>query len=185
MPVQTSSDTEAAFERRSQLVREAFDEFHLPLLYFVMGMTRHKQDAENILQELWRWVMQHLPDEKLKYKGLLYTKARNLTKDYFRDNKRKPEVGAEELAEWHMPKQAREAYTSNEEQNMKDSFFEPFDGVLTDRQENAFWAHARHGMTYKEISDSMDISVSTAGSYVAIARQKLAEQINQGAYHDR
>ena len=185
MPTQLSRNTNTDFERRSQLIREAFDEFHVPLLYFVMGLTQNKNTAEDILQELWKWVIAHLPEEKIKYKGLLYMKARNLTTDHFRRNKRTPEANAEMLEEWHMPKQSRDAYTSEEEQSMKVSFFERFDGVLTDRQADVFWAHARYGMIYQEIADVFQISVSTVGSDIAIAREKLAEKINKGAYHDR
>jgi len=176
--------TETDRGRRTELLTRAAHSHHTALVRYVYGMTMHMQDAENIVQDLWRHAFIYFPDFKISEPGFLFDKARKLVIDHFRAASRKPVIGAEELTEKYVAKQSRDAYTRAEELSLKASFFEQFPGLeLKESQRNVLWLHARYGFTYKEISEQTGISVSTIGDWIALGRKKIAEHLNGGKTH--
>lgn len=180
MPVQTTNQPETVTDRRAQLLTEAAREFTPSLLHYVHGMTGQWQDAENIVQELWRYVLIYFPEHNIKCKGVLFDKARRLVIDHYRSSQRKPVMRAEELDDHHMAKMSREAFSSAEEERLKESFFAEYPGIkLSDKQKLVLWLHARYGFTYQEISQMAGLSVSTIGDWIAVARDRIATYITE------
>jgi len=180
MPNQIENQPEAVIERRAQLVSEAAEEHHVSLLHYVHGMTRQWQDAENIVQELWRYVLVYFPEHNIKRRGTLFDKARKLVIDHYRASQRKPAMGADELDEHHMDKQSRDVTGEAEEMRLKENFFAEYPNLeLSDDQKHVLWLHARYGYTYREIHSMTGQSVSTVGDWIALGRKRLAAAINE------
>lgn len=171
----------ASFEDRVELVTEAVDLYQTYLLHYVNRMTNQWQDAENIVQELWKFVIIYFKDDQIKQLPLLRRKAYQLFIDHYRASKRKPMVVTDELPEKPSPKSAQEAYTDAEELRLKKVFFEQYPGIdLSDQQKNALWLHARYGFTHKEIADKTGIASSTVGDWIKLARKRIAEYLSTG-----
>jgi len=181
MPIRNDTQQKTITDQRARLVSEAAKEHHVTLLHYVHGMTRQWQDAENIVQDLWRYVLLHFAEHNIKRRGVLFDKARKLVIDHYRAIQRKPAMGAEELDDFHMAKQSQELYAEEEDSRLKEHFFSEYPGLqLTDIQKEILWLHARYGFTYKEIKERTGHSISTIGDWIALGRRKLAEEINKG-----
>ena len=180
MPVQIENQPQSVTDRRAQLLTESAREHHVSILHYVHGMTKQWQDAENIVQELWRYVLIYFPEHNIKRRGVLFDKARKLVIDHYRTTERKPAMGAAELEDHHMAKQSREAHSTAEEARLKNSFFAEYpDLPLTDSQKNVLWLHARYGFTYHEINSMTGHSVSTIGDWIVLGRKRMAAYINE------
>ena len=181
MPVQTISSTDATFDRRAALLTDAVEEYQRYLVRYAFGLTKQWQDAENIVQELWKYVIVYFKEEQIKELSLLRRKTYQLFIDHYRATKRKPAVLSDELPEPEAAKHKPEAFTDSEEDRLKAAFYEQFPALdLTDQQKNVLWLSARYGFTYKEIEVKTGIAASTVGDWVALGRKKIAEQLSEG-----
>ena len=174
-------ESNASFEDRVELVTEAVDLYQTYLLHYVNRMTNQWQDAENIVQELWKFVTIYFKDEQIKQLPLLRRKAYQLFIDHYRAIKRRPMVITDELPDKPSPKSAQEAYSHAEELRLRDVFYEQYPGIdLSPEQKNVLWLHARYGFTHKEISGMTGVASSTVGDWTKLARKRIAEYINRG-----
>lgn len=101
MPAPTQQIPKASFEERVELVTESVDLYHRHLLRYVYSMTNQWQDAENIVQELWKFVMVYFKDEHIKHLPRLRLKAKHLFIDHYREKQRKPAIPTDQLPEHH------------------------------------------------------------------------------------
>jgi len=167
-------------EHRECLVTESARQHHNSLLYFVYGLTHQWQDAENIVQDLWRYVLLKFPEHNINNRSVLFDKARKLFIDYYRSNQRKPTYNASELQEHHMAMQDKEMASIEEEQGLKERFYAEYPNLnLTDDQKHILWLYARYGFTYQELHQRTGYSVSTIGDWIKLGRIRLAACINQ------
>ena len=161
-------------------MNEAAAENHVNLLHYVYGMTKQWQDAENIVQELWKYVFVYFPEHNIKRRGVLFDKARKLVYDQHKKKQRRPDMNPVELDEGLMGKQSLEAYTPEEEQHLMERFFAEYPNLdLTAAQKHVLWLHARYGFTYSEVSQRTGVSVSTIGGWIILGRKRLADYINE------
>ncbi len=171
--------SEAAFERRLAAVTQSVEDYHAYLLTYLHGLTRQWQDAENLLQDLWRHALLHFDEDKLHSLPLLRSKAYQLFIDHYRRQKRRGEILADELPETPMP--PRHFISENEEGEtaLRARFWSEYPHIdLTALQKEALWLHARYGFTFKEIEQRLGAPSSTIGDWIALGRKKLAEAIN-------
>ena len=168
------------FTRRTELVEQSVRDNHTYLLHYVHGMVGQWQDAENIVQDLWRYVVVHFEEHNIQRRSVLFEKARLLVIDHYRASQRKPVSGAVELEEHHMPKMPQEAYTEAEEARLKIAFFESYPALnLTELQKEVLWLHARYGFTYEEIKTMTGKSVSTIGDWITLGRREIAKHTHK------
>lgn len=175
----TSTSADAVFDRRLCAVTQAVDDYHSYLLSYVHGLTRQWQDAENILQDLWRNVLLHFEEDKISCLPLLRRKAYQLFVDHYRKQVRRGEVLSDELLD--VPVQATEfgAYTDEDEAALKTRFWAEYPNIpLTEQQKDVLWLSARHGFTYKEIEKRLGVPASTVGDWIIAGRKALADAIN-------
>jgi RNA polymerase sigma factor (sigma-70 family) len=181
MPAPSQQTPKASFEERVELVTESVDLYHKYLLHFVFSMTNQWQDAENIVQELWKFVMVYFKDEHIKHLPRLRLKAKHLFIDHYREKQRKPAIPTDQLPEHHSLKTAPEAFTDAEESNLKEVFFEQYPGIeLSEAQKEVIWLHGRYGYTHKQIAKRTGVPASTVGDWIKLARKRIAEHINIG-----
>lgn len=174
--------TETDFEIRLLFVTQAVDAHHCYLLKYLYGLTHQYQDAENLLQELWLYVLHKFDEEKIGSLPLLRRKAYQLFVDHYRHQKRRTEVLAEELPEIPIPPTPYSDASDRSERNLQQEFWMGYPSVnLTAQQKEVLWLHARYGFTYKEIEARVGVASSTIGDWIAEARQQLAAAINAEA----
>lgn len=168
-----------AFARRLALVEQAVELYHRPLLDYLFRLTHNRHDAEDVLQNLWRFALLKLPAEKLLQFGLLRTKAYQLFVDHYRAQKRRPLVLLEEPPDPPAEGSSETVHSAAEEGRLQARFWESLPGIeLTDRQRELIWLHARHGYTLGELSTRWGVPVSTLGDWLQLARQRIAAVLN-------
>jgi RNA polymerase sigma factor (sigma-70 family) len=176
-PPQNSA--EAAFERRLAAVTRAVGDYHPYLLSYLHGLTRQWQDAENLLQDLWRHVLLRFDEDKIHSLPLLRSKAYQLFIDYYRRQKRRGEILTDELPETPAPPRFFVSEGKAGEAALRARFWSEYPGLdVTEDQKEALWLHARYGFTFREIAARLDVPTSTIGDWVALYRKKLSEAIN-------
>src|SRR6218665_931539 len=87
-----SPDSDAAFERRMEAVSQTVNAHHAYIRDYLFRLTHQWQDAENLIQELWSYVLLHFDEDKIGSLPLLRRKAYQLFVDHYRRLKRRSEV---------------------------------------------------------------------------------------------
>jgi RNA polymerase sigma factor (sigma-70 family) len=164
-----------AFARRVELVMGSVDLYHTHLLNYLRSLTDH-HTAEDVLQELWKFVLVHFADDKIGCLPLLRRKAYQLFVDEYRRNvarsktleKAKVEIGGDE---------AKYVYDESDEDRLYARFWQEFPVELSDQQKKVLWHHARYGMTFQEIETKLGIKASTACDWVKLGREQLEKHL--------
>ncbi len=165
--------------RRMEAVLRSVDLYHTHLQDYLYRLTHQWQDAEDILQELWRYVLLQFPEDRIESLSLLRRKAYQLFIDRYRAARRRPEILTSELPELPVEGSAQVRFSDAGEAEMKACFWREFHGVeLSDPQKDVLWLHARYGHTYQEIEKITGVPASTVGDWVALGRERLAEYLN-------
>jgi DNA-directed RNA polymerase specialized sigma24 family protein len=99
IPAPNADAADAAFERRVAAVTQAVDDYQRYLLDYLYRLTRQWQDAENLLQDLWRHVLLNFDEDKIRALPLLRRKAYQLFIDHYRRQVRRGEILSDELPE--------------------------------------------------------------------------------------
>lgn len=174
---------EAVYERRAVALTQAVDDYHTYLLEYLHGLTRQRQDAENLLQDLWRHVLLNFDEAHITSLPLLRRKAYQLFVDHYRRNVRRGEILSDDMPEVSVQPDSFTAFTEDEEAILRIRFWSEYPNIeLTEQQKDVLWMSARYGFTYKEIEAKTGIASSTVGDWIAIARTKLTEAMNNEAH---
>ncbi len=173
---------EAAFERRMGAVAQAVEDYHTYLLNYLSRLTRQHQDAENLLQDLWRHVLLNFDEDKIHALPLLRRKAYQMFVDHYRRQVRRGEVLSDSVPDMPASETAAASFSDAGEAALRQKFWAEYPGIeLTEPQKEALWLHARYGFTFKEIEKQTGTAASTIGDWITLGRKKLAEAINQEA----
>lgn len=167
------------FDARLKLVEQAIDEHGSYLLSYLKGLTKQKEDAEELFDDLWIWVLNKLPEDRIFHVGVLRRKAYQLFVDRWRKQKRNPVIVVEDLPDASSPDSSGEALTDAEEQRFRARFFAEYDVDLTKQQKDVLWLSARMGYTHREISDIVGVPASTVGDCLLKCRQVFADYLNE------
>lgn len=172
--------TEERFETRLRLVNEAIDKYHVYLVSYVTGLCKDRHSAEDIMQEVWVFVLNKFDESKITCLPILRRKAWQKSIDHYRARKRRREFTNETLPDIPVPASHQaEPVTAEEEQDFERSFWEEFPGIdLSEDQKRVLWLHARNKLSYQEISDKTGIPTSTIGDWIKLARSKIAQYLN-------
>jgi RNA polymerase sigma factor (sigma-70 family) len=167
---------EAVFERRMELTMASVDLYHTCLLGYLRSLAGH-HDAEDILQELWKFVVVHFPEDKIQSFSLLRRKAYQLFVDYYR--RKKSQGALMEKIEHEPPAEKHEyVFGDEEEARLQKKFWQEFPVELTDAQRKVLWHYARYGMTFAEIETALGVKASTACDWVKLGREKLQSYLD-------
>ena len=81
--------------------RALYDAFERPLYLYVVRFVGSKTDAEDVFQDVWTRMYRLRGESKtvLKFSGLLFTVARNLSLNAIRDRKLLPNLSFDEIPE--------------------------------------------------------------------------------------
>jgi DNA-directed RNA polymerase specialized sigma24 family protein len=173
-PVRQST-AEEKFSRRMELVVESIDLHHTCLLNYLRSMAGH-HNAEDILQELWKFVVVHFPEDKIDCLPLLRRKAYQLFVDDYRKNVSRGNVmekARHEIAD----DEPKYVYDEADEGRLQEKFWREFPVELTHEQKMVIWHHARYGLTFSEIETELGVKASTAHDWVKLARKQLEKYV--------
>jgi len=172
-------DDAAEFERRLDKVLEAVDLHQANLLRYLYRFTQQWQDAEDILQELWKYVLLHFDADKIQSLALLRLKARQLFFDHYRIIRRRREVLTDEVPEVPADSFQEQSFSEASEAGLKEKFLELLPPhQLTPAQLEALWLYARYGFSYEAIGQKLGVGTSTVGDWIALARKRIREYLN-------
>lgn len=170
---------EALFQRRLAAVTRSFEDYHAYLLAYLHGLTRQYQDAENLVQDLWKHVLLNFEEDQIHSLPLLRRKGYQLFIDHYRRQKRRGEIVTDEIPEVLMPSRPFVDQSEEGEATLRARFWSEYPGIdLTEPQKEAIWLHARYGYSFKEVSERLKAPASTIGDWITLARKKLAAAIN-------
>ena len=179
MPQNKPRAAEAEFDRRMELVMTSVDLHHLHLRDYLFQLTHQFQDAEDLVQELWKYVLHNFPEDKIGSLSLLRVKAKQLCLDRWRAAKRRPQIATDEIPEVVESVSRELAFSDAEEGRLKERFWQEFYGIqLSEPQKEVLWLHARYGFTYQEIEQQTGVPSSTVGDWIAKGRHMIAEYLN-------
>lgn len=155
------------------------DEYHEYLKGFVTRLSGNDVVAQDILQELWRWALVRASEDAINDLPLLTWKARRLFYDHLRKTRKGRENFSQEIPETLESSQFQESGTEEDENALKDRFWEQFSGIdLTQEQMDAIWLYARYGYTYSEIAEKMNVGQSTIGDWIKLSRERMRKYID-------
>lgn len=153
-----------------------FNRYYSPLCSYVYNMVDDKNDAEDIIQELFLnlWKNRKKLEIHTKVSLYLYKSAKNLTLNYIRDNRKyKNSVQYEELK--------NDFYTVNEEALELQEFRRALNNCinrLPERNKEILLLHRVKGLKQKEISENLNISVKTIKNQIWLAMLRLKNCIS-------
>jgi len=182
MALKTISDSSAKtaaeekFSRRVELVMASVDLHHTGLLNYLRSLAGH-HDAEDILQELWKFVVVHFAEDKIDCLPLLRRKAYQLFVDHYRRSVARGNL-LEQASQVPPPETQEYVYDDTDEPRLQAKFWQEFPVDLTDEQKNVLWHYGRYGMTFQEIENKLGVKASTACDWVKLGREKLEPFLN-------
>ncbi|GHC13894.1 hypothetical protein GCM10007047_33990 [Cerasicoccus arenae] len=155
---------------------QAVDLYQTHLLHYLIGLTRHHHDAEDLLQSLWNHVLLNFKERDILNLPILRRKAYQHFVDAYRSKMRRPVDMREDYTGIEPVATPAEAYTDAEESAFKRQFWSELPGIdLTDQQKECLWLHARFSYSYSEIAEKLGIGKSTVGDAITIARDKIKQ----------
>lgn len=126
--------------------------------------------AQDILQDVFLkiWINREMIDAELSFGAFLYKIATNLSKNVIRkniyDQVMRLEVGQE--AVYHPMEEGDDAEQAK-------AILDQAMDQLTDRQREVYTLHKLEGLSYQEISEKLDISVSAINHHIQKANKHL------------
>ncbi len=150
------------------------------------GMVHNTEDAEDIAQEVFIEVFRSIQNFRAdsKISTWLYRIAVNRSLNFIRDNKRKKWVHSIEDLVKGISRQVGEIQNINNETPVSELensqrakiLHEAIDS-LPENQKTAFTLNKYEDLSYKEISEVMNLSVSSVESLIHRAKIKLQEKL--------
>ena len=152
-----------------------------------IGILRNQEDAEDITQEVFTAAYLSLEkfEGKSKLSTWLYSIALNQSKDFLRSKSRKQRSGISielEKEESHnVPKGTINFEHPGVQLENKERAAIFFDAVdqLTENQKSAFIMHKIDGMSYIEVGEIMNISISSVESLMFRAKKRLQDLLSE------
>ena len=176
--IEEISNESLIIERVREGDEEAFGKlisaYQRRIFNFIRGMVRNNEDAEDLTQEVFVKVFFNIRSLKnaTSFKGWLFRIAYNLTLDYIR--KKRPQVVDTE-------EHIRESYidANNPKQELNRDHLRAHVkrclDLMPEQQRNILVLCDLEGLSYQEISESLNIPFGTVQSRIFYARKKLKE----------
>lgn len=168
--------TEDILEQRMLLVEQAIDLHGGYLFHLLCQWTNNRHDAEDLLNDLWAFVLRAFPEKKIGQFGLLRRKAYQIFIDHQRRKKNSPVTVMETLPDAPVLP-STEPYDNRDEEQFKERFFAEYNVGLDTEKREAVWLYARYGLTHAEIAEKFNKSPNTIGDWIRHARQLFADAL--------
>lgn len=158
--------------------KELFDSYNRPLYYFVFKYLRNKEDAEEIVQEIFLkiWRDRSKLNADLSLKSFLFTIAYNSTMNALRksafNNQYKNMVGLT---------QPSSDLATEKEVNYRETLLliEKAIDLLPPKRKQVFKMSRYEELTYQEIADQLSLSVKTVNDHMTEALKFLRKNLKE------
>ncbi len=176
-PALPDADTEAFnsfLEGNDEAFRSLYDAFERPLYLYVVRFVGSKTDAEDVFQDVWTRMYRLRGEMKtvLKFSGLLFTVARNLSLNAIRDRKLLPNISIEEAPDADLASPNRDI----EDMDLRD-MLERALLRLPPGQREAFILREYFGYSYDEVAGITGTTTVTSKTRAWRARERLRTMI--------
>ena len=156
-----------------QLVSQIWDESRSRLKNFIARRINNESDAEDVLQDVFFKIHQNVSElkEPDKLYSWVFQTTRNAITDYYREQ-RKTAGSFDDLSD--------EIAVETSEKDVEEevlTWLEPIVRELPERYREALLLTDIKGLTQKELSEQLNISLSGAKSRVQRGREKLKEAL--------
>ena len=168
-----------------QAFKQLVENYQKQVVNTCFGIVHNTEDAEDIAQEVFievfRSVQNFRADSKLS--TWLYRIAVNRSLNFIRDNKRKKWFQSFEdtvfakNAQVNIPAGHHETPSEELENTQRATILHEAIDSLPDNQKTAFTLNKYEDLSYKEISEVMDLSVSSVESLIHRAKLKLQKKL--------
>ena len=160
-------------EQTTELVSQIWGESRTRLKNFIAKRIDNEADAEDVLQNVFFKIHQGisgLKDPEKLYPWVFQT-TRNAIIDFYREKKNQTDSGDEVFD------QIAARPNENDVEDEVMGWLEPMIGELPEKYRDAVLLTDIKGLTQKELSEKLDISVSGAKSRVQRGRERLRETL--------
>ena len=166
-------------EKSEEKFLNIFTAYSNPLFYYVLKLTENEESAKDIVQECFVRVWENIEkiDTEDNVLPLLVTYIKNLMRDEFRKNKNYKHLLSE------IGEQAKDALTPPDAEHslaLKDRQrqLEYSLSLLSEKRKNIFRMVRLEGLSYKEVSESLDISIPDIKKQMRLSLQFLRKVMN-------
>ncbi len=158
-------------DEREELVREALEEFERPLVAYAASILRDADRARDVVQDTFIKLYEQEPDNVRKaLKAWLFTVCRNRSFDILRKEKRMTYMDDEQVERIHdRSDDPAEAAARNDQHGEVLRFLER----LPENQREVIRLKFQGEMSYKEISEITELSVSNVGFLIHAGIKRL------------
>lgn len=171
------------FDRRIKLVEESIDQYGVYLLNYCRELCLPQGlDFEVLYEDLWIYVLNKFPEDKIKHVGFLRFKAYQSFIDEWRRAKRNPVAAVEVVPDTPLETNQEEEPSNENEATIMERFFEEHPVEQTDTQKRVLFLWARYGKTAAEISAELNIPRSTVSDWVRLGRDAVIEYVESQSY---
>lgn len=156
----------------------AFLKYHTPLCRYIWKYVRSEELSKSIVQEVFTdiWEDRERLNPSGHLRGFLFEVARNKALDYIKHQK----IVDDYIAEAKQKKR-EDFYRSYYKVDKKDEAFqeaiEESINALPPRGRQIFELNRNEGLTYREISEYLDISIKTVETHMRRVLQKLRTRL--------
>lgn len=161
-----------------QRVNKLWENFHAQLLSFISGKVKNKEDAEDLLQDVFLKISRKIDqiDDEARLTAWMYQITRNAIIDCYRTCYRVETFPFDTslIDKEEIQGAGKENFNSDIEQYMKSCI-----RLLPDSQKEVIRMHEYEGLTHIQIADRLGISPNTSKSRLMRARLKLQDHIKQ------
>lgn len=157
----------------STTTEQVWEAFHLPLQQFILKRIPDEATAEDVLQDVFLKIHQHIEKlkEARKLESWIYQITRNAIIDYYRSSRPTTTLEAAEILD--LPEELPDDDVVSELLPCVRAMVRSLPEL--DRQ--ALVLTEYQGLTQKELSERLGLSLSGAKSRVQRAREKLKQQL--------
>ena len=156
-------------QEKSEIVTQIWDESRNRLKGFINKRVSNESDAEDVLQNVFIKIQQNISDLKdaAKLYPWIFQTTRNAIIDYYRERETVISLSNDFAGETIFEPSEKDV----EEEVLR--WLEPMVGRLPEKYREALMLSDIQGLTQKEMSEKLDISLSGAKSRVQRGREKL------------
>lgn len=161
-------------ERNHNDFEMVFREYYSPLCQYAAIFIKNDDEARDLVQKLFLqlWENPEKFEANVSIQGLLYTAVKNRSLNWLRHEKVKREHFKSEQASSHLHV-VEEGNTTHLEKEIQEAI-----NLLPEQCRKVFELSRLDGLRYREIADTMNISVKTVEAHMGKALRHMREQLS-------
>tara|TARA_B100001057_G_C22865865_1_gene956447 strand:+ start:2354 stop:2932 length:579 start_codon:yes stop_codon:yes gene_type:complete len=177
------SSSPRAIDPSAVLLRRAMSDFEIPLTKYAVSILGDLEEARDVVQETFLKLYKQDPNRvELKVKSWLFTVCRNRCYDVLKKNNRISNLEQDEVSALRSkdadPVEVIKVFETRKEIDRKVKILYALIEKLPTRQREVMRLKFQADLTYKEIADTVGISISNVGFVVHTALKNLREAMD-------